>query len=141
MVENVVQVACGQTKRGMRCACARRLATVENEMKTQNQGAAQRQLVDGDHSRASTSSTWDAFLTTFITSLPSITAGNSVVVMLYLSLHGGGIRNVQKPQATKAQPADRPLQLHMVTAAAVSTPPDVSMYILLIVWERAGRWL
>jgi hypothetical protein len=29
----------------------------------------------------------------------------------------------------------------MITTAAVSTPPDVRMYILLIVWERAGRWL
>ena len=139
MVENVVQVACGQTKCGMSCARASRLATVQNEVKTQNQGAAQRQLVDGDHYRASTSSTWDAFLTTSITSLPSITAGNSVVVMLYLFLHGGGIRNVQKPPATKAQPADQPLQLLMITAAAISTPPDVSMYILLIVREHAGR--
>ena len=80
-------------------------------------------------------------MTTSITSLPSITAGNSVVVMLYLFLHGGATHNVQKPPATKAQPADRPLQLLMTTAAAASTPPDVSMYISLIVREHAGRWL
>jgi hypothetical protein len=29
----------------------------------------------------------------------------------------------------------------MITAAAISTPPDLSMYILLIVREHAGRWL
>jgi hypothetical protein len=80
-------------------------------------------------------------MTTFITSLPSIMAGNSVVVMLQLFLHGGTTHNAQKPPANKVQPADRPLQLLMITTAAVSTPPDVRMYILLIVWERAGRWL
>jgi hypothetical protein len=80
-------------------------------------------------------------MTTSITSLPSIMAGNSVVVMLQLFLHGGATHSAQKPPATKVQLADRPVQLLMITTDAISTPPDVSMYIVLIVWERAGRWL